>query len=225
MRAETTLHAALKDFYTLPGSSQEVLVDGYWIDVVQGDLLVEIQTGNFSALKPKLNDLLDRHTVRLVHPIAYEKWIVRLPAVGDTPVSRRKSPRRGRLEDIFWELIRLPGLLAHPNFSLEVLLTREEEHRRDDGKGSWRRGGQSIADRVLLEVVDRRLFQTPSNLLALLPSGLSQPFTNEQLSKALGIRLKLATRMVYCFRGSGLVEIEGKKGRKHLYRIIQSEAS
>jgi hypothetical protein len=51
---EKSLHAALKKWYTQPGDQLEIRVDGYIIDLVRGDLLVEVQTGSFSPLKRKL---------------------------------------------------------------------------------------------------------------------------------------------------------------------------
>jgi hypothetical protein len=117
---------------------------------------------------------LDRHPVRLVHPIAREKWIIRISANDEELLSRRKSPRHGRLEHLFRELVRIPRLAKHPNFSLEVLIIREEEVRRDDGKGSWRRNGQSIADRRLLSILDRHIFISNKDYLDLLPEETRQ---------------------------------------------------
>ena len=214
---ENSLHAALKDWYSLPGDQIEQRVDGYWIDIVRGDLLIEIQTRNFSAIKPKLHRLVENHPVRLVYPIAQEKWIVRLSTEGDQPISRRKSSRRGRLEHVFSELVRIPHLVAHPNFSLEVLITREEEIRRNDGLGSWRRQGWSIVDRRLLEVVDRVRLETPSDFSAFLPASLPGPFTNSELSVALGIPNYLASKAAYSLRSMGLIEVIGKRGRAYLY--------
>ncbi|HHX43666.1 MAG TPA: hypothetical protein GX714_06730, partial [Chloroflexi bacterium] len=79
---ETSLHAALKAWYAEEGDQIEAVVDGYVIDVVRGDLLIEIQTRGFAALTAKLTELLQSHSVRLVHPIARERWIVRLAADG-----------------------------------------------------------------------------------------------------------------------------------------------
>ena len=152
-RGEKSLHAALKRWYAQPGDQVEAMVDGYRVDIVRDDLLIEIQTGSFGALREKLNRLLVGHTVRLVYPVAVEKWIVRLGADG-TLVSRRRSPKRGRVEDVFAELIRLPALMSHPHFTLEVLLIRAEEQRRNDGLGSWRRQGWSLHDHILLEVIE-----------------------------------------------------------------------
>ena len=68
----------LKAWYAQPGDQLESKVDGYVIDLVRGDLLVEVQTANFSAIKRKLVKLLENHPVRLVYPIPSEKWILRI---------------------------------------------------------------------------------------------------------------------------------------------------
>jgi hypothetical protein len=111
------------------------------IDIVQDDLLLEIQTSNFASIKSKLLDLVREHRTRLIYPVAQEKWIVRLAKDNFAGVVRRKSPKRGRVEDLFWEMVSFPQLLANPNFSLEVLLIREEELRRYEGRRMWRRRG------------------------------------------------------------------------------------
>lgn len=214
---ESSLHAALKDLYTQPGCHQEVLVDGFLIDVVQGETLIEIQTRNFTAIRPKLAVLLERHPVRLVHPIAREKWIVRLPADSSDPLDRRKSPRRGRPEHLFVELVRIPHLVSHPNLTLEVLLTQEEEVRRDDGQGSWRRKGWSIADRRLLQVIERIELRTPEDFLRFLPPDLPQPFTSKDFAKAVGVPRYLAQKAAYCLRAMGLLEVAGKRSQSLLY--------
>ena len=85
------------------------------------------------------------HRIRLVYPIAQEKWIVKLAKDNSVGFTRRKSPKRGRVEDLFWEMVSFP--FANPNFSLEVLMIREEEVRRYDGKRKWRRRGWVIEER------------------------------------------------------------------------------
>ena len=120
---ERPLHAALKAWYAQPGDSFEVSVDGFVIDIVRGDLLIEIQTRHFSAMKRKVTKLVANHVVRLVYPIAQEKWIVRLAKDGSGGVlGRRRSPKRGSVESVFGELVSFPKLLANPSFSVEVLL-------------------------------------------------------------------------------------------------------
>jgi hypothetical protein len=216
---ETTLHADLKRWYAQPGDRLEIKVDGYVVDIVRGELLIEIQTRNFNALKRKLHSLTENHPVRLIHPIPLEKWIVRLAADGETHLSRRKSPRRGRLEQLFAELVRIPGLIAHPNFSLEVILVRMEEIQLDDGRGSWRRKGRSIYDRRLLEVVSQRVFSAPDDFLALLPPGLPTLFTNRDLARALAQPRHVAQKMTYCLSRMDVLVQAGQRGRSYLYGI------
>jgi hypothetical protein len=214
---EGSLHAALKEWYARPGDQLEVPVEGYFVDIVRDDLLVEIQTRSFSSIRAKLRDLVERHRLRLVYPVAREKWIVKLAGEGRTRLSRRKSPKRGALEDLFAELVSFPRLLANPNFALEVLLIQEEEVRRHDPTRAWRRRGWVTVDRRLLRVVDRRLFETPEEVVALLPHELAEPFTTSDLASALGKPRRLAQRMAYCLREMGVISQVGKEGNAILY--------
>ena len=218
---EKSLHAALKDWYRQEGDHLEMPIDGYIVDIVRGDLLIELQTRNFSQLKPKLACLLQAHLVRLVYPIAQEKWIVRMSGDGQSQIARRRSPKHGRVEHLFQELVSLPDLVNHPNFSLEVLLTQEEEVWQDDGKGSWRRKGWSVGDRRLLEVVDSLRLESGGDFRSLIPKSLVQPFTSLDLSRELRLPRGLAQKMAYCLRRMGVLQVEGKKKRAWLFRIWQ----
>jgi hypothetical protein len=216
---ESSLHAALKTWYAQPGDQLETVVAGYVIDILRGDLLVEIQTRNFSAIKAKLVRLVEAHPVRLVYPLVVEKWIIKNRGNPPTLLGRRKSPRRGRLETIFVELVRLPQLINHPNFTIEVLLIQAEEVWQDDGRGSWRRRGWSIVDRRLLGVSDCRLFSSAADFADLLPAGLPEPFTTRQLAKALKLPIYLAGKMLYCLHAMGAVGRTGRRGRSFLYAL------
>jgi hypothetical protein len=216
---ENSLHADLKTWYSQPGDQMEIRIDGYVIDLVRGDLLVEVQTANFSAIKRKLVKLLETHPVRLVYPIASEKWILRIAADGTTVLGRRKSPKRGRISDIFVEFVRIPKLMQHPNFSLEVVFIHEEVVWREDGRGSWRRKRRSIADRRMLEVKSRIEFTQPDDFRPLLPADLPEIFTVRDLAKLSGQPRYLAGKMAYCLREMAVIELVGKRGRELAYRV------
>jgi hypothetical protein len=215
---EKPLHASLKQWYARPGDQFEVPVGGFVIDIVRDDLLIEIQTGNFSSIKSKLNKLAHSHRVRLIYPIVQEKWIVRLPHDRTGAAIRRRSPKRGRLEDLFWELVSIPQLLSNPNFSLEILMIRQEEVRRYERKRKWRRKGWVIEGRQLLQVLDQRLFGASSDWLLFLPAGL-ESFTTEDLATRMNTRRDLAQKMAYCLREGKMIELIGKRGRANLYRV------
>lgn len=215
---EKSLHASLKQWYAKPHDLIEETVDGFVIDIVRDNLLIEIQTGTFAAIKPKLIRLARNHQVRLIYPIAREKWIVKPDADKPETMSRRRSPKRGRIEDLFHQLVSFPHLMKNPNFSIEVLLITEEESRRFNGVRRWRKKGWETEERRLLEVVDRQVFETPQDLHRFLPIKMNMPFTTKDLAESLGIRRDLAQKMAYCLRKTDTIQCIGKQQRSSLYK-------
>src|SRR5215208_3427729 len=88
---EKPLHASLKQWYARPGDRIEVPVDGFVIDIVRDDLLIEIQTRNFASLKSKLTKLARSHPVRLVYPIIQGGLSGWRPTVEPFVASHRKG--------------------------------------------------------------------------------------------------------------------------------------
>lgn len=222
---ESSLHAALKEWYAKPDDQLEVQVDGYWVDIFRSQadgepaILLEIQTANFSAFKKKLVKLLKSYPVRVIYPIAEEKYIIRVANSGNEEeiLSRRKSPKRGRVEQLFGEMVRIPHLACNPNFSLEVAFICEEQIWRDDGRGSWRRKRVSVIDRRLVTVFRQCIFSVPEDYLALLPTDLPRPFTVKQLAAILRQPRWLAGRMAYTLREMGVLHVVGKRGNALQY--------
>jgi hypothetical protein len=217
---EGSLHAALKAVYARPGDRVETSVDGYVVDVVRDDELIEIQTASFASASRKLRRLVADHRVALVHPIPIERWLVRVDADGVIS-SRRRSPKRGLALDLFDELVAFPSLLCEPNFRIELALIREEEIRGPVPDGAryryprdWRR-----LDRRLLEIVETVHVDTPADLLGLLPAGLAYPLTSTDVAAAARRPKRLGTRTVYCLRESGAMVVAGKRGRVQEYAL------
>jgi len=215
---EKPLHASLKEWYHCDGDQVEVPLEGFVVDLVRDDLLIEIQTAGFSSMRRKFDRLLDLYAIRLVYPVATLKWIVKLDDSGHE-VSRRRSPKRGIAADVCGELVSFPSLLSHPNFTLEVALIEEEEVRRPDAKRGWRRGGFVIDERRLVSVLDTVTLTTPAGLLGLVPDDLPDPFTTSDLAAGLGRTRHLAQEVAYCLRVSGAVESVGRDRRGILYRL------
>ena len=118
---------------------------------------------SFGSASRKLERLIVTHRVVLVHPIAIERWLVRVDEDGQV-LARRRSPKRGLAFDLFDELVHIPALIDHPNFRIEIPLIREEEIRGPIPEGvryryprTWRR-----IDRRLLDVVDTCRIDTPA---------------------------------------------------------------
>ena len=186
---EYSLHSEVKTAYSLPGDQIETKLGNYIVDILRGDLAIEVQTKNFSALKKKLRILMETNKVRVVYPLPENKWITHVTKE-EVVLRKRKSSKKGKLYDVFRELVMIPNILGEDNFSLEVLFIDEEEVRCSDGKGSWRRRGVSIKDRKLLHINERALFLNKTDYLKILPESLGEIFTNRELSKKANIPLR-----------------------------------
>jgi len=216
---EKPLHAALKRWYARPGDGVEVPVDGFVIDLVREELLIEIQTRGFASMKQKVAALVGLgHQVRIVHSIPLDRWIVKIDADG-TVLSRRRSPRHGKPTDVFAELVSFPDLLVHPNLEVEVLLTIEEEYRRHAPGQAWRRRGWTVVERRLIEVVDTLLLKQPEDLIGLLPDDLPETFTTADLAEKLGRPRRSGQQMAYCLRRVGTIAAVEKHGNTVVYRV------
>ncbi|MCW2998712.1 MAG: hypothetical protein JWN65_2261 [Solirubrobacterales bacterium] len=216
---EGPLHAAVKAALARPGDRLEVPVGRFVIDLVRADgELVEVQTGGFGPLGAKLDALLDDHRVRIVHPVAAERRIVRVDEQGEV-LSTRRSPRRATLVELFDKLVTFPSLLAHPNLTIEVLLTRED-HIRGAAPVTRRRRTRDSGERRLVDVLERVELRCTADVLTALPPLPDEPFSTRELAALLRCPTVLAQRTAYCLHLMGLVEPAGKRRHAPLHRRV-----
>ena len=213
---ERSLHRALKALYAVPGSLTEQSIDGYVADIVIGERIVEIHTGIFWPLKRKLPRLLASHPVTLVHPIAKDRYLVK-PGSGGR-MTRRKSPKHGSVFGIFAAIASIPTLVGHPNLTLEIVITVEEEMRVPDERRNRRRGGWTAVDRRLVEVVEIHRIRSMGDLFAMLDPCLPDQFTTSDLATAMTSSRRLGQQAAFCFREAGVTEICGKVGNALVYQ-------
>lgn len=214
---EGPLHAALKAAYSANGGEQEVSVQTFVADAVRNGIMYEIQTGSFSGLRRKMAALAEVGPVVLVHPIAHTTTIVKQAEDVEAKTVSRKSPKHGSLVHIVNELVYLPQMLNHPNFSVEAVLTEVREIRVFDPKKNRRRGGWRIKEKHLLDIVEGVRLQEMADLFNFLQVELPSPFDTRDLAAALDEPLDIAQKMAYCLRHAGVTEIVGKKGNALLY--------
>jgi len=200
---EKPLHAALKAWYAEDGDRFEVPVAGFVIDIVRGDLLIEIQTGRAGVLRRKLLELLKRGPTRLVLPVMEHKTIINVDESLQEQ-SRRSSPKRGRLLDAFIQLVSLPELLGDPNFSVDVVLIDTEEVRRPRSSRRTRKGWE-VHERRLVRVIDHVTLDHPGDYVSVLPHGLPETFTTADLAHALNRPRRLAQQIAYVLRELGTI--------------------
>jgi len=224
---ETSLHRELKSFYASRNSKFEVPLGKYRIDVVTGKRLIEIQHGSLAAIRDKIRVLLEEHPVLIVKPIIARKYLVKQSGRGGEVLGRRLSPKRGKLLDLFDELVYFTRVFPHRRLMLDVPLVEIEEWRYP-GHGRrrrWRKNDFEVEDQRLLEVHETRRFRTAGDLLKLIPGPLPKPFHTGDLAEMLGVERWIAQRIAYCFREMGATRQVGKKGNALLYRVVRRRRS
>jgi hypothetical protein len=219
---ETSLHRQLKQIYAGEDAATEVRLGRWRIDAVCDGELIEIQHGSLSAIRDKIQQLCQNNRVRVVKPIVAEKTLVKYAERGGEPLESRRSPKRGRLLDVFDELVYFTRAFPHRRLTLELALVDVAEHRFP-GHGRrrrWRRDDFQVQDQQLLVVRDTFTLRTAADLLKLLGVELPAPFDTGELARALGVQRSLAQRIAYCLREMGAVKQKGKRGNAWLYTPV-----
>lgn len=224
---ETSLHRDLKCIYAKDGSSIEVKLGKYRIDVVTDERLIEIQHGSLAAIRRKIADLLKRHEVLIVKPLVIRKHLVKRARKRGKATTRRLSPKRGCPLDIFHELVYFTDVFPHRRLTLEVVSVEIEEWRYP-GHGRRRRrraGDYVVEDQKLLDIHGVQQLRTAGDLRQLVPAQLPTPFHTAHLADALQIDRWVAQRIAYCFRRMGTAREVAKDGNTRLYEFADRRAA
>ncbi len=221
---EHSIHRQLKSLYVTDTDRHEVIVDGFRIDAVDGERLIEIQYGSLGAIRDKIRRLLRSHDVLVVKPLAERKQLLKRDVPNGPVVSTRKSPKKQTLWNLFDDLVHFVGVFPHPRLELEVLMTLQDEYRLPAEKKRRVSRGYIVEDRLLAEVTDRAKLRTVDDLLAMLPDAIkpperTEPFSTADLAAAAGISRPLARKVAYCLRRCGLAQVVGKEGNAILYQL------
>jgi hypothetical protein len=217
---ESSLHRALKAEYAGEDGDLEVAYGGFVCDAVSGEgAVIEVQTGNFKPLVKKLHYLCAERDVRVIYPVIAAKHIEVYGADGALRY-RRKSPRKGSEWDLFRALVYAVELTEFPRLAIHLALVDVVERRVDDGKGSWRRKGVSIQDRVLQAHHGTVVLSRKKDYLRFVPFSPQDEWTAQELARKAKINAVLARKAVYVLVKMGLVGQTGKKGRARVYRLV-----
>ncbi len=217
---ESSLHKQLKTLYADDHAHLEHKLGQYRIDVACDGELIEIQHGSLAAIRDKVQDLTAHHRVLVVKPIIVRKQLIKLEAKHGGVVSRRLSPKKGDLLDLFDDLVYFTRVFPHQNLTLEAPLIDIEEWRYPGhGRRRFRRKDDHIvADQKLVRLHATHRFRTASDLLRLIPGSLEEPFHTGQLAEAMSIARSKAQQIAYCLRKTAALRECGKVVNARLYR-------
>lgn len=214
---EHTLHLALKHYLEPDVSCHEIPCEGSVADIKRGEEIFEIETRSFTRMKKKLKAFLPRYTVTVVYPIAEVKWVVWIDPKTGQLSEKRRSPKKGRASDVFYELYKLSEYLWHPNFRLKLIFAEIEEYKRRDGWSYDGKRGATREERIPIGFRSEMDLTCPADyekLVEVIPEGA---FTSAAFAKANRLKGRYPWYALRVLMAAGVIKQCGKEGRAFLY--------
>ena len=82
--------------------------------LIKSGRLIEVQSAALGPLRGKLRRLLPEHRIRIIKPVVLKRRVMRKSRPDGPVLSARQSPKRGKLFDVFDDLIGLVRVFPHP---------------------------------------------------------------------------------------------------------------
>jgi hypothetical protein len=216
-KQESSLHRSLKLRYAGGEERTETFLGGYVCDGInhEGEI-IEVQTGSFGPLRKKARELSAQYAIRIIHPIIIVKYIELYDPAG-TLLHRRRSPKKGSPWDLFKALLYAPELPTFPGLTVELALVDVLERRIRDGRGSWRRRGDRVADKSLTAYRSALPLTAPEDYRVFAPFHPGEEFTVRTLGERAGVSPALARKTLYVLTKLCIVRRTGKQGNAWVY--------
>ena len=222
-QAEKSVHAVLKSYYAPDSDATEVAVNGYIADIcdTNSNRIVEIQTRQFYSMKNKLRAFLPEFDVTIVYPLPMIKTITNIDSDTGTVLSRRKSPRKRSIYEIFEEMYGIRDFLNDPHLHFKIVTLEAEEFRF---KGLTEQHGRKT--RVLSDIVPVRMLEEIDiyevrDLIMFVPAELGSEFTRSTLASAAGISKYLAGYVAGLLYVTGLVTRDGTRLNREIVNKLE----
>lgn len=215
---EKTLHSVLKNYYEPQSDNHEIKIGNFVADIVGKDGIIEIQTRNFNTMRKKLSAFLEVTDVTIVYPIAGVKWLCWIDQSTGEITKKRRSPKRGVPQDIFYELYKIKSYLKNPNVHFIICMLEVKEYRYLNGWSHDKKRGSSRCDRIPSDILGEVKIDTISDYKKLIPESLPENFTSKDFSKACKISVRTSQTALNILNYLEIVTRVSKKGNSYIYK-------
>ncbi|MBP9996924.1 MAG: hypothetical protein KBT19_06565 [Lachnospiraceae bacterium] len=236
--SEKTIHAVVKNYYEPNEDCQEIPIEGKCADIyIQSKAglecrdedgtygkIYEIQTREWSRLKPKLDIFLKDYDVTVVLPIPDHKKIIWIdPLTGELNESGRNI-KYGNDYTGFKEMYAVRDYVNHPHFHIILLYMDMLEYKLLTGRSKDRKKYGAVRyDRIPLDLTNEIVLSNPKDYMMFVPMDLPEKFTSAIFAKAAKIRKSDVGRVIGLLRITGVIErLDEKDGRSYLYRVKEN---
>ena len=216
---EKTLHAVLKNYFEKNENNHEIKIGSYVSDIKNDAGIIEIQTGNFDKLRKKLKLFLETDNVTVVFPIAEIKWLLWINEEMGEVTKKRKSPRRGKIYDIFYELYKIKDYLKNPKLKLCIVMLELHEYRYLNGWSEDKKKGSHRCDRIPIDILDEIYIDNIKDYEKFLPeaAGFKFPFTAKDYKTYTGVSIKYSQTALNILSSLGVIHKVSKLKNAVLY--------
>ncbi len=223
--SESQLHKTLKNLYANEFNGKvEQKINGKICDILtEENRIIEIQTGNLSQLKNKIETLTPEYKMTIVYPLAIIKRIETRSKTG-TVISNKKSPKKLNLFHIFKEITKIYPYLSKERVTLEILETEITEIRikTDEPIQLINKSRRFLKnwykeDKKLNTIFCKHIFTSTKDLVNILPTNLPDFFSTKDLAQA-GAK-KEAGYITWVLRKTNDLILVEKRNKTHIYKI------
>ena len=223
--AEKRMHSIIKHYLCEDEDCHEVgvLNTRYVSDVRIGNEIYEVQTGDFYPMRKKIEHYLTATdcTVTVVHPIPAVKWVSWVDPQTYEISPRKRSPKKGRAEDLLPKLYCLLAHLGDPRLRFRLLMLEAEDFRLLNGRSRDRKKGSQRYERIPLALLDELNFDSPEDFRRFVPTELPHHFTVKDFSALTKIRGRDAYSAVRVLCALGLFKESDPIGRSMGWEIVK----
>lgn len=219
--SEKSVHAVLKFYYAPNEQSHEIKIGEYVADACYDGEIYEIQTRNFYTMKKKLETYFQNgYDVTIVYPVSEINTIVWIDKESGELQRSRKVRVKNRYKEILSEIYGIREFLKEDKLHFIIAILETEDYRFLDGFGKDKKVRATKTDKYPVRMIDEIRIDDRSDLKIFLPDNLSEIFDKAAYSKEEGIHPTDAGIALRVLEEAGLVEKNGKEGRKFLYRKV-----
>lgn len=216
---EHTLHRVMKFYLCSDEKYHEIKIGKLYADVLINDCIYEVQTKAFNLMRNKLDLFLPSYNVTIVYPIAYRKNIYMTNSFGEV-VSVKKSPKKGQVLDIFFELYKIKNYLKHDNLHFKIIMLNMDEYRVYTDKVRWHSKGYERENQIPNEIVEIYDINKSTDFIDILLSyNLPSTFDSKMFSKITKLTMNRASTALNVLTYLEVVCRIGKQGNSYIYKI------
>lgn len=214
-KQERTLHQYLKYYFCPDAKNHEQKCNGYIVDILKDNQIIEIQTSSFNTMRKKLEALLENYSITIVYPIIQERTLYNFNESGELE-SIRKSPKREHPLKIGKELYKINHLLNNKNLSfIGVILKVYEE--RIPYINRYKQKRMTRINQIPYELVEIINLKSASDFKHIIP--FEEEFTAADFKSKIKLSKRDSSACLLALRTLNAIEIARKDGKKYIYQI------